>query len=145
MFTIGILIAVYAYAIFLMGLLGILYASVLWVFTVVFVGVSIFYCKKYYRGVEGVLAKAKGHLHSEKKDTASHLLVALLGIQIAINFVGVLGPELGFDALWYHLPLPKLYLISHSISYIPGGLLFYSTMPKLIELLYVGGLAFGSS
>ena len=35
-------------------------------------------------------------------------------------------------------------MINHSIDYIPGGLLYYSAMPKLTEMLYVAGLAFGS-
>src|SRR6185437_14950424 len=51
------------------------------------------------------------------------------------------GPEIGFDALWYHLTLPKLYLGWHQVRHIPGGLLYYSDMPKLTEMLYISGLA----
>lgn len=67
------------------------------------------------------------------------LFLFLLGI---INLIGVFGPEIGFDALWYHLTLPKIFLAEHRIYYIPGNLLYYSVMPKLAEMLYIVGLTF---
>ena len=36
------------------------------------------------------------------------LFVILIG-QILVNLIGALGPELGFDALWYHLTEAKLF------------------------------------
>ncbi len=51
-----------------------------------------------------------------------------------INFLGVLMPELGFDALWYHLTLSKLFLFKGQ-WYFPGGLFYYSSMPRLAELI----------
>lgn len=69
------------------------------------------------------------------------VFLTLIILQALVNLVGVLGPELGFDALWYHLTLPKIYLENHSIFHIPGGLLYYSGMPKLIEMIYLGLLA----
>ncbi|MBI4092054.1 MAG: hypothetical protein HY427_02515, partial [Candidatus Levybacteria bacterium] len=60
-----------------------------------------------------------------------------------INLVGALGPELAFDALWYHLTIPKLYIQEGEIFFIPGNLLYYSAMPKLIEMLYIPALALG--
>lgn len=53
-------------------------------------------------------------------------------------------PELGFDALWYHLTLPKLYLQKHQ-WYFPGGLLYYSAMPRLIETLFIPLIHFTGS
>ena len=58
-----------------------------------------------------------------------------------VNLIGALGPELAFDALWYHLTLPKLYLLMGAIRHIPGGLLYYSDMPKLGEMLYTLALS----
>lgn len=54
-----------------------------------------------------------------------------------VNLAGAFGPELGFDALWYHLTIPKLYLQWGRVDYIPGGLLYYSVMPKLGEFFYM--------
>jgi len=67
-----------------------------------------------------------------------------LALQACVNFVGLLGPAIGFDAMWYHLTLPKLYLMYHAVLYFPGGVLLYSTMPHLTEMLYTAGLSFGS-
>ena len=76
-----------------------------------------------------------------KRNLLLTILLLMLLSQGIVNLIGALGPELGFDALWYHLTLPKLYLENHSVFYVPGGLLYYSVMPKLTEMLYVGALA----
>ena len=68
----------------------------------------------------------------------TNLLSLLIVIQAVVNLVGALGPEKGFDALWYHLPIPKIWLEAHRIFFI-GGNLYYSAMPKLIDMLYVWG------
>lgn len=79
-----------------------------------------------------------------KLDIFSFVLILCLILQALVNLIGALGPELAFDALWYHLTFPKLYLENQAITYLPGGLLHYSVMPKLGELFYVGALAFGN-
>lgn len=66
-------------------------------------------------------------------------LLAILVCAILVNFVAVFGPEVGFDALWYHLTIPKIYLMWGKIDFIPGGLMYYSAMPRLGELLYLVG------
>ena len=70
------------------------------------------------------------------------LLIMTLAIQGGVNLIGALGPELGFDALWYHLTIPKLYLEQGKV-FIPGNLLYYSGMPKLIEILYIPAIYIG--
>jgi hypothetical protein len=64
------------------------------------------------------------------------LCLFLIIIFAIVSFFKALQPELGFDALWYHLTIPKLYRLWGEIKFIPGGLLYYSAMPKLGELLY---------
>lgn len=65
------------------------------------------------------------------------ILKWLLILQILINLVGALGPELGFDALWYHLTEAKLFLQHHSLAPIPGNLLYWSGLPRLGEIFYM--------
>lgn len=69
------------------------------------------------------------------------LIKALLWLSLIssafVNLLSALSPELGFDALWYHLTLPKLYLEAGKIYHVPGGLLYYSAMPRLAEFLYL--------
>lgn len=53
-----------------------------------------------------------------------------------LNFLTVFTPEIGFDALWYHLALPKLWLLKHQ-WFFKGGLLYYSVMPRLTETIFI--------
>src|SRR3989344_4563919 len=70
----------------------------------------------------------------------SLLLISILVFAAGINFLGVLVPERGFDALWYHLTIPKIYLSRGEIFHIPGGLLYHSALPRLGEILYLLGI-----
>lgn len=83
------------------------------------------------------------HIASLFHEKMSFFLITLLSVMVIVNFLGSLAPELAFDALWYHLTLPKIYLLVHKIVFIPGSLFYYSAMPKLAEMLFVGSLAFG--
>jgi hypothetical protein len=63
--------------------------------------------------------------------------LVLLIIQALVNLVGALGPELGFDALWYHLTEAKLFKQTGSFAPIPGNLLYWSGLPRLAEVIYM--------
>lgn len=133
MITIALLIGIYTYFIFILGLLGALYTPVVAVSTIVYIFLSLLIFQrrslpKLGRGTFSVYEKG---------------IILLFILQGIITLIGVLGPEIGFDALWYHLTLPKIYLQNHMISYIPGGLFYYSVMPKLTEHLYIGALSLG--
>lgn len=139
MFTLGLLIGIYSYFILLLGFSSLLYKE-----TIIggFILIPIFILVFKYKKITNYLKKGiKLNLKYTKFEWS---LISLIAVQAIINLIGVFGPEISFDALWYHLTLPKLYLIEHSINFIPGGLLYYSTMPKLIDMLYVFGLSLGS-
>jgi hypothetical protein len=141
MFTLALLIGVYSYIIFLLGLLGLFYKETIISTSIICLLIVFFLIRKKLN-----VYILKNNLISFMRKTSGLGLglFSLLFIQLAVNLIGVLGPELGFDALWYHLTLPKIYLANHFINYIPGGLLYYSAMPKLTEMLYAAGLAFGN-
>lgn len=80
-----------------------------------------------------------------KQNKLSKIILSLLLFQAMVNFIGALGPELGFDALWYHLTIPKIYLFFDKIFFIPGSLYYYSAMPKLAEMFYLVSLVFSGS
>lgn len=132
MFTFAILIGIYSYLIFSLGVLGLLYRDSVIITTIVFISVVLFKFKNkilnYRFGKSGI----------------PRFMLLILGIQILVNLVGALGPELSFDALWYHLTLPKIFLENHKIFHVPGGLLYYSDMPKLGEMLYIPAISFFS-
>lgn len=143
MFIIAVLIGLYSYCIFALGLLGLLTSKYITVVTIIFLlTTSIFY----RQNIASYILNIQKNLKSKKLYQAPFniLLILLLFLQVAVNMTGALGPELGFDALWYHLTLPKLYLLHHAVFHISGGLLYYSDMPKLAEMLYVSAIAIHS-
>lgn len=142
MFLLAIFIGLYAYGIFVLGIFGLLTRLDILSLTIVWLVLLVFFEKSlivsYYKRIRRI--KFTSNLYKN----FIFLFVLLFALQAVVNLVGALGPELAFDALWYHLTLPKLYLLNHSIYHIPGSLLYYSDMPKLGEMLYVGALGLGN-
>lgn len=139
MFSLAILIGIYSYSIFLLGIAGLLFKNYVLIISLVYILLSLFFFKN---KIFSTLSTARNFIIPKEK--LSLLFLIIIIVQLATNFIGVLGPEISFDALWYHLTLPKLYVLWHSIFYIPGNLLFYSVMPKLTEMLYIPLLLFGN-
>lgn len=137
MFSFAIITTLYAYALFFLGIGSLLYRGNVAVLTILYSLLLLFFLKHdtpWKQWIERVLRIGEG----------SGIALILLSILVLVNTVGVLGPETAFDALWYHLVLPKLYLQEHTISFFSGGLLYYSAMPKLGELLFIPALVFGN-
>lgn len=107
-----------------------------------FLGLGIFSCIVYLAIKKKVWEGARVFLKHLKGDKTSVLIFVFLLTAGAVNLIGALGPELGFDSLWYHLTLPKIYLNFERIVYLPGNLFYYSAMPKLTEMLYLFSLYF---
>ncbi len=139
MFLLALLIGLYAYLIFLLGLLFLLKPFYIIIFTLVF---TLLTYRMYVNKLS--LRRKILKLRKIKLSRFEKTIFLIIFAQAIVNLVGALGPELSFDALWYHLTLPKIYLLSHAVVYVPGGLLYYSTIPKLTELLYTSALIFGS-
>ena len=138
MFSLAILIGIYSYIISALGLSGILYKNYIFSTTAVY----LLFCIYWYRkSLTSFFIIFFDRIKRARNNVFALIFIGIFFLQAFINFVGALGPELGFDALWYHITIPKIYLENHSIFYIPGGLLYYSLMPKLTEMLYVGALA----
>lgn len=134
MFKFAFLIGLYSYLIFFLGIFGFLYKNVIVFLTAVFLFSLFVILIKSYK---------QFNFKVQKLSKLTKTILVLLTLQIIINLVGVLGPEISFDALWYHLTLPKIFLEANKIFFIPGNLFYYSTMPKLTEMYYLASLAFG--
>lgn len=150
MFSLAVLIGIYAYTIFFLGLVGFLYKPIVILYSVIFISFNVFLfqdklqmnylkCFKTFKSVHG-----DEIFRLLSKNKLIFFLAFLFILQAMVNLIGALGPELGFDVLWYHLTLPKLYIQNHSVLHIPGSLLYYSDMPKLTEMLYTASLFFGN-
>ena len=138
MFITAILIGLYGYLILLIGVSGVLSRQIILTATFVFVLTAFIVFRKKVRFKKISLRRFN------QKNLFFYTLIATLFLLGFINLIGALGPELAFDALWYHLTLPKLYLQKGSFFFIPGGTLYYSTMPQLTEMFYLASLALHS-
>lgn len=69
-----------------------------------------------------------------KLSLLERLLAAAALLILAMSFIISLSPPLAFDALVYHLTLPKLYLQAGRIYYVPQ-IMFWG-MPQTGEMLY---------
>lgn len=135
MFAFAIFIGIYSYASFVAGLLQLLTKEVVLlisVFWIISVGL-------WYKHDIGNLTNYAKHLYQFflKQSVFSRIILLLICVVLLIAYIGVFLPETSFDALWYHLTIPKLFIQNYSLWYIPGGLYFYSLMPKLVDLLYI--------
>ncbi len=158
MFTLAILIGIYSYGIFLLGIIGLLTRPLIFYYTLATAIAILSYLFvilakvadaprgkgiQLHQSIKAKIITAKKHIPKIKSKLVLLFLILFL-LQASVNLLGALGPETAFDALWYHLTLPKLYLANQRIEFIPGGLLYYNAMPKLAEMLYIAGLAFGN-
>lgn len=135
-FIIGSIIGIYSYSIFFLGIFSLLTQNYLITVSILFL-ISLIIVGIVHRS-NIVLPKLRSH----KLFSLATFLVVLFSIQAGVNFLGALIPETAFDALWYHLTLPKMYLLESEIKFIPGGLFYYSAMPKLVEMLYIPMISF---
>lgn len=130
-----LLIGLYSYLIFFLGIFELLYKNIIISSSIIFLfGVFVILFKIKSNNIKFLKTKIKISKFSK-------VLLILIFLQVFVNLIGALGPELSFDALWYHLTIPKIFLDNHKIFHIPGNLLYYSDLPKGIEMFYVSALS----
>lgn len=137
MVDLAIGLGLYGYVILAMGLLGWLYKIPVFIVSLPFIFFLFYKLRKNFKFNYGNWRK------EISKDRLVGFLVIILGIQVAINFLGAISPELSFDALWYHLTSVKIYVTAHQIVYIPGGLMWPANLTRLTEMYYAVALLFG--
>lgn len=143
MFILAVLIGLYSYLVFFLGVLGLLYRNIIFISTITFIAAAIILLRSSCVPSK-ILSSFKFFFSCTQRSKLNLFLFIILVLQIGFTLIGALGPELSFDALWYHLALPKIFILDHRIHHIPGNLLYYSDMPKLGEMLYIPSLMFGN-
>ena len=138
---IAFILGMWGSLIFFLGIAQLLYSSTVIIASAIFLLILILLFKQQI--FSSVVSFQKNMLNKEYRSLLFLGILSLIVLQMSIALIGALGPELAFDSLWYHLTIPKLYLENHSIMFIPGGLLYYSGMPKLGEMFYILGLSLG--
>lgn len=132
MFALALLTGVYSYLVFIIGLLGFLNRPIILLVSFLFIiGSTVyFYFKK------------EDLPQFNFKNKKIRPLLLLFCVLAFVNLIGVMVPEYSFDALWYHLSLPKIFLEEGRIFAVTEGIFYYSVMPKLGEMLFTPFVAF---
>ena len=98
------------------------------------------------RGLIIILAIPGGYfsfvrLLTIKKTAAGAIELIIVGIFGTALLLALAHPTYFYDALYYHLALPRQYLIRNTIAPIPT--ISYSYFPETAEMIYLAGLASG--
>lgn len=135
MFALAIFIGLYSFLLFALGLAHLLYPISVGLLTCAWIVSMIIWFRgdfrKWWKNRKKYLANI-----ITLSNYSKFVLLLILLIWI-INLVGALAPVTAFDALWYHLTIPKLFIQQHAVVFLPGELYSYSLMPKLIDMLFV--------
>ncbi len=96
-----------------------------------------------YRGVIGWLRIWQGALIEQwvSGGKLQRLIIFLIGCLFFLMLITALAPPIKYDALNYHLTLPKAYLLNQKITDLPW--LVMSGMPQTTEMLYLLAMALG--
>ena len=134
MFKWSVACGIFSYYLFFLGLIGQLNYPLILIGTALFLLYSYFLVKWWWSWT---------YIFSWLKslDTVEKTALFLIVLQVLVNLVGALGPELGYDAVWYHLTIPRIWLLEQRIFFIENGPFSYSLLPKLLDLLYLAGLS----
>ena len=122
----------------LAGALGLLYTSLAWILLVcgcVLAVVELLYNRQNYRDqvMQSAYALRRGMLPLEWVVFVMLILSLLYPL-----LTHALIPPVSYDAPAYHLAIPKLYMASHQITYIP--FIPYSNWPLGAEMVFMLGL-----
>jgi hypothetical protein len=144
LFSLGIGIGITGYLIYFIGLVHLLNV---WLVMILLLAAILLLGKEYKTISRWIMRAPKvcKHIWARIRKNTLYMWVSIPVIAFsALAFVGASTPEYEFDALWYHLTLPKIYILDHFIHYVPGTLLYYSVFPRLTEMMYTLGLLVGN-
>jgi hypothetical protein len=104
--------------------------NTLWAWLILIILVAVF-----RRSLWGWLKKWSGlSVISSAHDNLSKLILAGSAVILLLSFISAQAPPVKFDALVYHLALPRDYLNAGKIIYVPENMFW--GMPQLGEMLY---------
>ncbi len=128
------------------GLLAILVLLVgsLWIvtpllFLVILLLLSLLLFKQSVSWIKEIFSKASDA--NQKTSKVARLIIILVGLIFLSQLLVSLAPATRYDALNYHLTLPKTYLLQEKISDVPW--LVMSGMPQVSEMIYTFLMALG--
>lgn len=130
-FAFGIGAGIAGYALFILSAAQLLYPVYIYGILTLLSVTSVFGCKSLnFDRLTDFFSAPTGI--SEKLAATGTLILLIAALILSLT------PEIGKDALVYHLAAPKLYLKQHGFYFIPGNI--YSNLPFQAEMLYMAGL-----
>ncbi|MEJ2079687.1 MAG: glycosyltransferase family 39 protein [Acidobacteriota bacterium] len=129
LFAAGIGLGALAGTTFLLGILHLLYGAFVKLLFLILAAVSV------YLFLQGRDSHGVGRIGS--MGWLDRTLAFAVMLCTGIYLLAALAPETGFDALNYHLGVPRLYILHHSIYPTPH--IVYSNFPFLGEMLFTWG------
>jgi hypothetical protein len=130
-YAFGLGTAVTAYAVFMLGVLQAVYPAVIYTLVVCFTLIGLTGCRRLARHTPSPRAWLP-------RTTPEWVAGSILAICLGILFILELTPEIGKDALIYHLAVPKLFVEHHGFYFIEGNV--FANYPLLGEMLYIVAL-----
>lgn len=130
-YSLGMGLAVMAYTVFILGVLQAIYPAVIYALAVIFALIGLPRCIRLGKQIPGSGAWAP-------QTGLERLACLILLICLSTLFLHVLTPEIGKDALIYHLAVPKLFIEHHGFYFIEGNI--FANYPLFGEMLYIVGL-----
>lgn len=119
-------------AMWALGMVGLYFPVLIWV-------VAVLACLALWRNVRGWLADLARALGAMWSPVLFIRLASLfVWFALVLGLLRALAPPVMWDALVYHLTLPKLYAQAHGLQ-IDADILF-SGMPQLTEMLYTAAI-----
>ncbi len=138
-FSTGLGLGIIAYIVFILGQAGLVYFKIL----------IITLCVLFALFFKNILLLIKD-LYSYVKNIKigdwslfDKILLAVLTLAFVFSLAGALAPPIGNDALAYHLIHPKIFIKTHSVSFIPYTR--ESLWPYLTEMLFTLGMLLENS
>jgi 4-amino-4-deoxy-L-arabinose transferase-like glycosyltransferase len=142
-FSAGLGLGLFTYAILALAFLGLLHAWLVWLILVV-LGIALFqdiWCsiKNHWKRLSRLFTVG----FSMKNRAADILLISLISIYLLINLIGALAPEIEPDSLVYHLYVPRVYIQNHRLVYVPYE--FRAAFPLGMEMLFTLAMLLSNS
>jgi hypothetical protein len=123
-----------ALGVFVLGLLQLLFAGVLWV---AFGLLLAWLWRDVLAWTREVLAAVRGLAPAGGLE---RICLGYVGFVLGLGAVLAAAPPLKWDALVYHLTLPKLYAQTHGLYLPTADFSLFTGMPQLAEMLYTAAM-----
>jgi hypothetical protein len=153
LFSAGLGLGLFAYAILALAFLGLLHAWLVWLILVILgiawtlnkVRETRFFRSKVSVGALKTSAIVDVFAAKDPKNLVSGdiLLISLISINLLVNLIGALAPEIEVDALTHHLYVPRVYIENHRLVYIPYHL--PSAYPLGMQMLFTLSMLLSTS